>query len=100
MKYLFSVLSFSVLLIACQPKAVTAPHSEKTNSDWLVNPERSSAFVEVSDDGKELTIDNAMVSRTFRLQNGKSHSYRLIRDYTVELTVAIPANGYTWYAVE
>ena len=66
-KFLFPLLSLSVLLIACQPKAVTAPHSEKTNFDWLVNPERSSSFVEVSDDGKELTIGNAMVSRTFRL---------------------------------
>lgn len=27
-------------------------------------------------------------------------TYKLNRDYTVELTVTIPANGYTWYVIE
>ena len=35
-----------------------------------------------------------------REQEGKSFTYSLQRDYTVELTVTIPANGYTWYVIE
>ncbi|QQD16156.1 NPCBM/NEW2 domain-containing protein [Sphingobacterium sp. UDSM-2020] len=35
-----------------------------------------------------------------REQEGNLISYKLNRDYTVELTVKIPANGYTWYVVE
>jgi len=35
-----------------------------------------------------------------REQEGNLISYQLNRDYTVELTVKIPANGYTWYVVE
>ena len=38
-----------------------------TDFDWLVHPERSSAYVLPSDDGGRLTIGNAMVSRTFCL---------------------------------
>lgn len=40
---------------------------ENTSTDWLLNPEGSKSFVEVSKDGKELTIGNAMVTRTFLL---------------------------------
>ncbi|MNY43003.1 hypothetical protein D3C86_1779320 [compost metagenome] len=35
-----------------------------------------------------------------REQEGSLTTYQLKRDYTVELTVKIPANGYTWYVVE
>ncbi|WP_343556343.1 NPCBM/NEW2 domain-containing protein [Sphingobacterium sp.] len=35
-----------------------------------------------------------------REQEGKSITYTLNRDYTVDLTITIPANGYTWYVVE
>lgn len=35
-----------------------------------------------------------------REQENKTKSYKLNRDYTVDLTVTIPANGYTWYVVE
>lgn len=35
-----------------------------------------------------------------REQEGKAVSYKLNRDYTVELTVKIPAKGYTWYVIE
>lgn len=35
-----------------------------------------------------------------REQEGKAKTYRLNRDYTVELTVQIPARGYTWYVIE
>lgn len=40
--------------------------------------------------------DKAMI----REQEGKAVSYKLNRDYTVELTVKIPAKGYTWYVIE
>ncbi len=32
-------------------------------------------------------------------QEGKTKKYRLRRDYTIELTVTIPANGYNWFVV-
>lgn len=35
-----------------------------------------------------------------REQEGTAVSYKLNRDYTVELTVKIPAKGYTWYVIE
>ena len=31
---------------------------------------------------------------------GKSKTYHLDRNYNVQLTVTIPANGYTWYVIE
>lgn len=40
--------------------------------------------------------DKAMI----REQEGKAVSYKLNRDNTVELTVKIPAKGYTWYVIE
>lgn len=40
--------------------------------------------------------DKAMI----RELEGKAVSYKLNRDYTVELTVKIPAKGYTWYVIE
>ena len=39
-------------------------------------------------------------SARIREQEGKLKSYRLDRDYQAELTVTIPAKGYTWYVVE
>ena len=35
-----------------------------------------------------------------REQEGRSVEYRLGRDYSVQLEVTIPANGYTWYVIE
>ncbi len=35
-----------------------------------------------------------------REQEGKLETYQLNRDYTVDLTVRIPAKGYTWYVIE
>lgn len=35
-----------------------------------------------------------------REQEGSLVQYELNRDYTVDLTVTIPANGYTWYVIE
>jgi hypothetical protein len=35
-----------------------------------------------------------------REQEGEPSEFRLDRDYSVELTVKIPARGYTWYVVE
>lgn len=35
-----------------------------------------------------------------REQEGEPSEFRLDRDYSVELTVTIPARGYTWYVVE
>lgn len=35
-----------------------------------------------------------------REQEGKARSYKLNRDFSVTLTIKIPANGYTWYVVE
>lgn len=35
-----------------------------------------------------------------REQEGSSVEYRLGRDYSVQLDVTIPANGYTWYVIE
>ena len=35
-----------------------------------------------------------------RREEGKAQTYRLDRDYSVELEVEIPAGGYTWYVVE
>lgn len=37
---------------------------------------------------------------SIREQEGTPAKYRLGRDYTVELDVTIPANGYTWYVIE
>lgn len=37
---------------------------------------------------------------SIREQEGTAVRYRLGRDYTVELDVTIPANGYTWYVIE
>lgn len=37
---------------------------------------------------------------SIREQEGKTKKYELLRDYTVNLTIKIPANGYTWYVVE
>ena len=41
--------------------------SDRTPFDWLLNPERSSAGVYRSSDGKSIIIANGMVSRTFRV---------------------------------
>jgi len=35
-----------------------------------------------------------------REQEGTPATYTLNRDYTVNLTVKIPAKGYTWYVIE
>lgn len=35
-----------------------------------------------------------------REQEGRAVIYKLNRDYTVDLTVKIPAKGYTWYVIE
>lgn len=35
-----------------------------------------------------------------REQEGKLKKYNLNRDYEIELTITIPANGYTWYVIE
>ena len=35
--------------------------------DWLITPEKSESFISESPDGSRLTIGNAMVSRTFKL---------------------------------
>ena len=35
-----------------------------------------------------------------REQEGTRATYTLNRDYTVNLTVKIPAKGYTWYVIE
>lgn len=37
---------------------------------------------------------------SIREQEGTPAKYHLGRDYTVELDVTIPANGYTWYVIE
>lgn len=37
---------------------------------------------------------------SIREQEGTPAKYRLGRDYTVELDVTIPDNGYTWYVIE
>lgn len=37
---------------------------------------------------------------TVREQEGRPQTYTLNRDYTINLTVRIPANGYTWYVIE
>jgi len=59
-KLLFSTLGL-VYLLSC------TPNGSNSSFDWLISPEKSSSYVELSDDGKELTIGNSMVSRTFRL---------------------------------
>lgn len=33
-------------------------------------------------------------------EKGEWKSYRLRRDYSVEMTVTIPANGYTWFVIK
>lgn len=35
-----------------------------------------------------------------REQENKGKSYKLNRDYTIDLTITIPANEYTWYVIE
>ena len=35
-----------------------------------------------------------------RIEGGKVETYQLNRDYIVEITVGIPANGHTWLVVE
>lgn len=60
-------LLFSSIIMCLMCLASTKAQGDKTNFDWLISPEKSSAFVSKSADGKELTIGNAMVSRTFRL---------------------------------
>ncbi len=37
---------------------------------------------------------------SIREQEGKARTYRLDREYNVELKVSIPAGGYTWFVVE
>lgn len=37
---------------------------------------------------------------SIRKEEGKTRTYKLNRDYTVNLTVDIPAHGYVWYVVE
>lgn len=37
---------------------------------------------------------------SIREQEGKAVKYTLNRDYTVDMTVKIPAGGYTWYVIE
>jgi len=33
-------------------------------------------------------------------EKGEWKTYRLRRDYSVEMTVTIPANGYTWFVIK
>jgi hypothetical protein len=35
-----------------------------------------------------------------RTENGKTATYQLNRDYSIELTVQLPSEGYTWLVVE
>lgn len=35
-----------------------------------------------------------------RIENGKAATYQLSRDYSIEITVQLPAEGYTWLVVE
>ncbi|TKG96685.1 alpha-galactosidase [Puteibacter caeruleilacunae] len=39
-------------------------------------------------------------SAKIRVKEGKAKSYDLARDYTVKVTVTIPANSYTWLVIE
>jgi hypothetical protein len=53
---------------------------------------------------KEITVplyytgltDKAIVKE----QDRKSETYRLARDYTIQLRIEIPAKGYNWYVIE
>ncbi|WP_397299681.1 hypothetical protein [Pedobacter sp. UC225_61] len=35
-----------------------------------------------------------------REKDGKAKSFKLNRDYTIDLTFTIPAEGYTWFVIE
>ena len=61
---LLTLLLFCLAQTLCQ----AASSVSITDFDWLVHPEKSTAYVRLSDDGRQLTIGNAMVSRTFCLK--------------------------------
>lgn len=66
-KLLVSAFCIATILLANNGNAQPI-QSNKLGFDWLLTPEKSQAYVCTSADGKELTIGNAMVSRTFRLE--------------------------------
>lgn len=66
-KLLISFFCIATILLTANGNAQPI-QSNKLGFDWLLTPEKSQAYVRTSADGKELTIGNAMVSRTFRLE--------------------------------
>lgn len=61
MKRFLPILAGALILAGC------CEQTEIKNNDWLIDDSFSQAYIEPSADGKELTIGNGMVSRTFRL---------------------------------
>ena len=68
LKKLFFSAGFLAAIMTATPMYAQPIQSGKLDFDWLLTPEKSQAYVRKSADGKELTIGNAMVSRTFRLE--------------------------------
>lgn len=95
------MISLSVTLAAffsCSTKP-----ADNNGFDWIITPEKSSAYTELSPDGKELTIGNAMVSRTFRLEPSlatisilnKMTGEEMIRAASPEGSVTVDGNVYS-----
>jgi len=57
-----------ITLIAAAAFMVCCSRRNTIIDDWLIDPGFSQSYVTLSSDGKDLTIGNAMVSRTFRLE--------------------------------
>ncbi len=89
---LTGVLILSSFLV--QSVGASVVRNNKMEFDWLISPEKSSSFISKSADGKELTIGNAMVSRTFRLQPTLSTISLKNRMLDEELIRAASPEGY------
>ncbi len=70
--------------------------SERTSFDWLLTPERSSAKVYRTADGKGLVLANAMVAREFRLWPALATTAFVNRMTGESLLRAVSGEGTFW----
>lgn len=70
--------------------------SDRTPFDWLLNPERSSAGVYRSSDGKSIIIANGMVSRTLRVFPNLATTNIVNRMLGESMLRAVSSEGAVW----
>src|SRR5580692_10722670 len=65
---LLSICLLATIALYAQPVTSASGGKKGPALDWLVHPPTAKARIDKSADGKDVTLDNGLLSRTFRLQ--------------------------------